>query len=312
MQSQNGSRITLRQVIENTVKPGKRLEVLLGHPLVDLSLEEALSRREAILEDVRLLPHIGEGTVGAIDEALHRHFGLTQAERQPCAAKAVKVVCADNARRSHDVMHRSRSSRPQRSQAGALDLTRSDVHPFWLWVQSGAPSAYYLPYTLPNILMTPALWRVENRQSDKVLKYLPSTDEVFEALALADKNIDFVIDADVWNDFTTVSGQYAFLSKSEMLEQANVFDRLQRDSDGRVSFSIASHEENGLSKCLVSRGGFLSTYVFGGYYVTHNETLISQAVQDIQAAMPRKISQPALGHSESTGQVIQFSRSRRR
>ncbi|MHA7889188.1 hypothetical protein [Roseicyclus sp.] len=312
MQSQSGSRVTLRQVIENTVKPGKRLEVLLGHPLVELSLEEVLSRREAILEDVRLLPHIGEGTVSAIDEALRHHFGLTPAERKLDAATPVKVARADNARRSHDATHRVRSSRPLRSQTDALDLTRSDVHPFWLWVQSGVSSAYYLPHTLPNILMTPALWRVENRQSDKVLKYLPSTDEVLEVLACANKNIDFVIDTDVWNDFTTGSGQYAFLSKSEMLEQATVFDRLQRDSDGRVSFSIASHEENGLSKCLVSKGGFLSTYVFGGYYVTHNETLISKAFQDIQAAKPQKISQPSLGRSVSMGQVIQFSRSRHR
>jgi hypothetical protein len=312
MRSQNGSRVNLRQVIENTVKPGKRLEALLGHPLVELSLEEVLSRREAILEDFRLLPHIGEGTVSALDEALRHHFGLSQAERQPCAAKPVKFVRANDARRSHDATHRGRSSRPQRPQAGALDLTRSDVHPFWLWVQSGAPAAYYLPYTLPNILMTPALWRVEDRQADKVLKYLPSTDEVLEVLAYTNKNIDFVIDTDVWNDFTTGSGQYAFLSKSEMLEQAIIFDRLQRDSDGRVSFSIASHEENGLSKCLVSKGGFLSTYVFGGYYVTHDETLISKAFQDIQAAKPQKISQPSLGRSVSMGQVIQFSRSRHR
>lgn len=310
MQSHDDSHVTLREVIEKTLKPGKRLQALLAHPLMELPLEKALLRRDSFLQDVRHLPHIGAGTVTAIAEALDRAVASAYGDQTVRVGRPVPSAHAKAAGAPRTQTHARPIQQAQRSQDDALDLTRSDIHPFWLWVQSGGVSAYYLPFTLPNILMTPAVWHVENRKHDLVLGYVPSMEDVVETLMRTDKQIEFVIDHDVWMDFTTATGPFALLAKHEIKEQVSVFHRLQRLTFGRVSFSTASHKENGLSKCLVSEGGFLSTYLFGGHYISHSEHHINQTMKAIQAANPRRISQLRVDTATPSGQVIRFSRAR--
>ncbi len=190
----------------------------------------------------------------------------------------------------------------------ALAMTRSDTHPFWLWLQSKGHFCYYLPYTLPNILMTDAVWEVENMKDIVIRNYLPNAEEVFTALVLSKKKIEFVIDRHVWEDFSTYSGQYTKLGKRAVQEQVSVFQKLRDATGGRVSFSITSHKENGLTKCLVSEGALLSSFLFGGYYVSHSDTLIRQTLQAIYDAKPSILTSYKLDEVKLTGRSTRFVR----
>lgn len=304
----NKSKNTLRQVIEKMYKSGRRRDALLAYSLIDLPIEDAALQRDSIMKDLIQLPSIGRGTVVDIGRAIGEH--AAPSEGSPTKGEEA----TDHATASSP--EPPANSDKRRGDQGALDavsnealvMTRSDTHPFWLWLQSKGHFCYYLPYTLPNILMTDAVWDVENMKDIVIRTSLPSAEDVFTALVLSKKKIEFVIDRHVWEDFSTCSGQYARLSKRAVQEQVSVFQKLRDATGGRVSFSITSHKENGLTKCLVSEGALLSSFLFGGYYVSHSDTLIRQTLQAIHDAKPSILSSYKLDEAKLTSRSTRFVR----
>jgi hypothetical protein len=302
------SKVTLRQVIEKMYKSGRRREALLAYPLIDLPLADAFPQRDSIMKDLIQLPSIGRGTVVDIDRAIREHAGLSEVSpakgegATDHAALSSPEPSASSDERGND------HGEPGVVPNEALAMTRSDTHPFWLWLQSKGHFCYYLPYTLPNILMTDAVWDVENMKDIVIRTSLPNAEEVFTALVLSKKKIEFVIDRHVWEDFSTYSGQYTKLSKRAVQEQVSVFQKLRDATGGRVSFSITGHKENGLTKCLVSEGALLSSFLFGGYYVSHSDTLIRQTLQAIHDAKPSILTSYKLDEVKLTGRSTRFVR----
>lgn len=76
MERPRAEKLTLRMIVEGVVRPGKRLQSLLDDPLMEMPLEEVMLDKDRIMKRIRLLPHIGDKTTHAIDEALKRHASV--------------------------------------------------------------------------------------------------------------------------------------------------------------------------------------------------------------------------------------------
>lgn len=285
----DGSELTFRDVIGGTVKPGTRLKTLLSYPLIDMPLEDVILQRASILQDLARLPSIGQHTILNIDRAIQKHADLLAAATDRRDRITLQSTGSSDLEVSGPDAQNNNDDGSKLLSNGALALARADAHPFWLWLESQGYFCHYLPYTIPAFLMTDTVWEVENMKDIVVRSWLPSVEEVFSALIHSNKKVNFVMDRDAWSDFAACAGQYSKLSKYDVREQVSVFQNLQEATGGRVAFSVASHKENALTKCLVSEGGILSAFLFGGYYVSYNEVLINQTLKAIHDARPTKV-----------------------
>jgi hypothetical protein len=274
--------LSLREVILRDYKSARLRKQIFNHADLSVPIKEFLLRKEEKLRKLQELPGVGVGSVREIDYILQAvvekilERSSKGEELGPSAKQLIKKL--NEAEGLGTTKADLKSFNVGFSTGGMEDNTK---HPFWLLSRTNGESVFYLPVTVPDLLKTKPVWLAEHGSTVVSPKYLNKIGFVFEVAKQLDINVEFVIDSSVLRRLRSREAEYSVLSEVQVDEQFSVFEKLHNDFPKRVKFSQVEFKKHDLVNCMVCKGSFVSSYVFGGYLVSEDKQISAHIFQTI-------------------------------
>lgn len=285
MTARSDRSVTLRELIEERYSDLKFRKIVLEASLLDTPLADAMLNRQDFLRRIMRLPGAGIKTAESLSYIFWQETEhLLASARQPDAAPlpaSLEQLLRDGAD-TEGLAHVTFSSLAGSFVTGSMD--GNDKHPFWALGNAFGKTAFYLPNTLPDFFKTEAVWQAERHDFRINQKYRANLKKVSDLASEAQISVRFVIDETVWNDLVTRRGKYRSLTEAQVAEQVGILRSAGVGFGGQMSFETANYPAAGLSNCLVVEHQFISTYVFGGYYITKDPRMVSHVYRSLLRA----------------------------
>lgn len=287
--------VTLREFVKENYSDLKIRKSVLCSDLFSATLDQIWQDPQRFLCELKVLPNAGVNTVEAITYIFDCEFKRLAKNSESNATvdlpgkikSAIREWLHENERRHVEFS-------PVRGSFITGSMDENDKHPFWLLEKVRNKTVYYLPKTLPDVFKTKAIWRAECGEEPVESRYNSNLRRASELAIESCVTVNFVIDQCVWNDLILRKGAYDCLSQQEVSEQISIIEKMGETYKDRVSFEMTNFANSGLSNCLVLPNGFVSTFVFGGYYISKDPRLIGHVHRSILRSKRVKIfSEPA-------------------
>lgn len=286
MKNQNTPTVTVGHVVERTFKSGSRLQALLDDPMMEMPLEHALRHKTALVKRFQQIPHIGAKTANTVSQALQDYSEMLKAEGGQMIGRAcddAMFAAGDDDLGEHRSLVRYQSGQ-------GFESHRIQTHPFWLLQHSNSEKVFYLPRTLPSIMLTKPVWQAQYGQSFASQSYRPRYKDVLELGVPVGTTVEIIIDRHVWSSLINRRGCYVGLLESEVKQQIKVLAQTQQMLSNRIFFSSVCFQEYGLSNCMLAEGSFFSTNVFDDYYLSYHRDLMKRTSLAIQSTKRSPLS----------------------
>ena len=277
---------TVRDVIAPLVEMRKIRSSIYEHDLIDLPLKDAVLDRKWFIRRLKELPKVGVKTAEIVDRLLQEQAVLL-ANSETVGGNQADVDASFGKQLQTAIKSFERTQVQFNAVSGTFfsaAMTASDRHPFWLLEKMKDASVYYLANTIPDVFKTTEVWQAEHGKEKIGNFYRHNLQSVANLASQSVAKIDFVINSSVWEMLIARQGIYSILSDTDVEKQIKVLESVSRQLSGRISFSEANFQVSGLSNCLVAEKEFISTYIFGGYYVSRDIRLISHVLDLITRA----------------------------
>lgn len=282
--------VTLREFIKANYSDLKFRKSVLCSDLFSAPLGQIWQDPQRFLCELKVLPNAGVNTVEALTYIFDCEFKrLSKRGEFDTAIDLPRKIKSAIGEWLHENERQHVEFSPVRGSFVTGSMDESDKHPFWLLEKVRNKAIYYLPKTLPDVFKTKAIWRAECDEDPGESRYNSNLRRASELAIESCVTVNFVIDQCVWNDLVLRRGLYEGLSQPEVDAQISIMETMGETYKDRVSFEVTNFANGGLSNCLVLPNGFVSTFVFGGYYISKDPRLIGHVHRSIVRSKRTKI-----------------------
>jgi hypothetical protein len=238
------------------------------------TLSDILSDPGGTLESLRIVPGVGETSVARTRQAVFAYLDAcfpVEWAASGCARDAMEGPTAGEGgdpalvARFRALRHAWGYSENSLPVTGVFhgDYTSPGTTVFSAALTSRSPFVY-APESLPEILKTPAVFKVEQGWSRERAEYLERLQAALAEDIVLPKGSMILLDRYRLGDLVDARGQYAGLSREDVAAQLSMLARALCGA-GAPRTLVTDFRKSGLSSGFATAEGPLFHYCFGGY-----------------------------------------------